>query len=148
MIQPPDFALFKPYLLRALYEWCCDQGLTPYASVHVDAAVQVPMEFVKDGQITLNISAEATNAFRLTNEGLEFVARFGGTPRQVSVPISHIAAIFARENGDGMVFPPPERLDAIDGPDAPATASSKPSPAAQEKDDKKEPEKPFLRVIK
>jgi stringent starvation protein B len=105
MIAAPELPSAKPYLLRAMYEWCSDQGLTPYASVFVDASVQVPMEFVKDNAITLNIGADATGSLLIGSETLEFKARFGGVPRQIVVPITHIMAIYGRENGQGMAFP-------------------------------------------
>jgi stringent starvation protein B len=105
MIAAPELASAKPYLLRAMYEWCCEQGLTPYASVLVDAQVQVPMEFVRNGAITLNLGLEATNELLINNETVEFKARFSGVPRQVVVPVTHITAIYGRENGQGMTFP-------------------------------------------
>jgi stringent starvation protein B len=105
MIVAPELASAKPYLLRAMYEWCGEQGLTPYVSVFVDEDVRVPMEFVRDGAITLNIGPEATNNLLINNESLQFKARFGGVPRQVNVPITHIMAIYGRENGQGMAFP-------------------------------------------
>jgi stringent starvation protein B len=105
MIVAPEIASAKPYLLRAMYEWCCEQGLTPYVSVFVDEEVRVPMEYVRDGSITLNIGMDATNSLLINNESLQFKARFGGVPRQVTVPITHIMAIYGRENGQGMAFP-------------------------------------------
>lgn len=95
----------RPYLIRALYEWCTDNGFTPYVAVSVDAAVQVPREYVKDNEIVLNIGLEASNALTLGNEYIEFKARFGGKVREILVPISHVMAIYARENGQGMAFP-------------------------------------------
>ena len=100
----------QPYLIRAWVEWCNDNGLTPYLSVRVDKTVQVPREFVKDGEIVLNISYDATSALKLGNDFIEFTARFGGVPREIMVPISRVIAIFARETGQGMGFPPPEDL--------------------------------------
>ncbi len=97
----------RPYLIRALYEWCTDNGLTPYVAVRVDDSVQVPREFVKDGEIVLNISFDATSSLQLGNEFIEFKARFGGKPREILVPIGRVIAIYARENGQGMAFPPP-----------------------------------------
>lgn len=94
----------KPYLLRALWEWCCDNGLTPYISVTVDARTRVPREFVRDGQIVLNIGPDATNKLQIGNEIIEFVARFGGVARELSVPVGRVTAIYARENGAGMAF--------------------------------------------
>ena len=100
----------QPYLIRAWFEWCNDNGLTPYLSVRVDRTVQVPREFVKDGEIVLNISYDATNALKLGNDYIEFSARFGGVPREIMIPVSRVVAIFARETGQGMGFPPPEQL--------------------------------------
>ncbi len=102
----------QPYLIRAWVEWCNDNGLTPYLSVRVDKSVQVPREFVKDGEIVLNISYDATSALKLGNDFIEFTARFGGVPRDIMVPVSRVIAIFARETGQGMGFPPPE--DVLD----------------------------------
>jgi stringent starvation protein B len=94
----------KPYLVRAIYEWCCDNGFTPYLAVSVDARTRVPMEFVRDGQIVLNISPDATNRLNISNDFVEFQARFGGVAREISVPLSNVAAIYACENGAGMAF--------------------------------------------
>ena len=94
----------KPYLIRALYEWCADNGYRPYIAVAVDERTLVPREFVRDGEIVLNISAAATNRLSIGNELLEFEARFGGVARQVSIPIENVSAIFAQENGHGMAF--------------------------------------------
>jgi stringent starvation protein B len=105
MIVAPELPSAKPYLLRAMYEWCCDQGMTPYAAVFVDEQVQVPMQFVKDGSITLNIGPEASNSLLITNETLEFKGRFGGVAKQVIVPVTHVMALYGRENGQGMAFP-------------------------------------------
>ncbi|WP_028996251.1 ClpXP protease specificity-enhancing factor [Azonexus hydrophilus] len=94
----------KPYLLRAIWEWCCDNGFTPYIAVQVDARTQVPREFVRDGQIVLNLGPDATNKLQMGNELIEFQARFGGVARELSVPVGQISAIYARENGAGMAF--------------------------------------------
>ena len=102
----------RPYLIRALHEWCCDNGFTPYLAVAVDASVQVPREFVKDGEIVLNTSYDATGNLRLGNDFIEFKARFGGVAREILVPVDHVLAVYARENGQGMAFPPPERESA------------------------------------
>lgn len=95
----------RPYLIRALYEWCTDNGFTPYVAVAVDNTVQVPREYVKNNEIVLNIGFDATSSLTLGNEFIEFKARFGGTAREILVPISHVIAIYARENGQGMAFP-------------------------------------------
>ena len=97
----------RPYLIRALYEWCTDNGFTPYVAVRVDDSVQVPREFVHDGEIVLNISFDATSSLQLGNDFIEFKARFGGKPRDILVPVGRVIAIYARENGQGMAFPPP-----------------------------------------
>ncbi|MHB1667163.1 MAG: ClpXP protease specificity-enhancing factor [Thiomonas sp.] len=98
----------KPYLLRALYEWCTDNGLTPYLAVHVDSQVRVPREHVKNGEIVLNISFGATTGLKIGHDDVRFKARFGGVARDILVPVSHVTAIYARENGQGMAFPMPE----------------------------------------
>ncbi len=97
----------RPYLIRALHDWCTDNGFTPYLAVFVDAKVQVPMEYVKNNEIVLNVGFEATSALKLGNELIEFKARFGGSSREIIVPIDHVIAIYARENGQGMAFPMP-----------------------------------------
>ena len=97
----------KPYLLRAIYDWCTDSGFTPYVAVAVDETVRVPVEFVKNGEIVLNVSALATNRLKIGNDSIEFQARFGGVPRDVYVPIGRVIAIYARENGQGMAFEVP-----------------------------------------
>lgn len=94
----------KPYLLRALYEWCTDNGYTPYIVVAVDAHTRVPMEFVKNGEIVLNISFEATGNLKMDNELITFKARFGGVARELVIPVDNVSAIYARENGQGMAF--------------------------------------------
>jgi stringent starvation protein B len=94
----------KPYLVRAIYEWCIDQGFVPYLTVAVDAGTRVPREHVKDGQITLNIGPEASHQLMMGNEEITFQARFNGASFPVVVPVEAVAAIFARENGLGMSF--------------------------------------------
>lgn len=94
----------QPYFMRAIYEWCTDQGYTPYISVQVNGAVKVPMEFVKNGNIVLNIAFSATSGLLIDNEAVKFKARFGGTSREIYVPIENVLAIFASENGQGMSF--------------------------------------------
>ena len=105
MIDAPDATSTRPYLIRALYEWCTDNGFTPYVAVIVNDSVQVPREYVKDGEIVLNISFDATSSLKLGNDFIEFKARFGGTAREIMVPINQVSAIYARENGQGMAFP-------------------------------------------
>jgi stringent starvation protein B len=97
----------RPYLIRALHDWCTDNGFTPYIAVFVDERVQVPAEYVKNNEIVLNVGFEATSALKLGNETIEFRARFGGSSREIVVPVDHVIAIYARENGQGMAFPVP-----------------------------------------
>ncbi len=94
----------KPYLLRALHEWCVDQGFTPYISVQVDAGTLVPRQYVRDGQIVLNLGAEAVQNLHLGNDLITCQARFGGVAQSLSIPVGNVAAIYARENGQGMAF--------------------------------------------
>ena len=100
-----DATSTRPYLVRALYEWCTDNGLTPYVAVAVDETVQVPHEYVKNNEIVLNISFDATSSLKLGNDFIEFKARFAGSARDIMVPIGRVIAIYARENGQGMAFP-------------------------------------------
>jgi len=104
----------RPYLLRALHDWCTDNGFTPYIAVFVDGTVQVPMEYVKNNEIVLNVGFEATSGLKLGNDFIEFKARFGGSARDIQVPVDHVVAIYARENGQGMAFPVP--TDSGSGP--------------------------------
>ena len=94
----------KPYLLRALYEWCVDNGYTPYVSVVVDPNTRVPQEYVRNGEIVLNVGPLAAHRLKMGNEFIEFAARFGGVPRDLVIPVGQVAAIYARENGHGMSF--------------------------------------------
>lgn len=94
----------KPYLIRAIHEWCCDNGYTPYIVVIVDGRARVPREFVRDGQIVLNIGYEATGHLSIANDEITFQARFGGVAREIYVPIANVTAIYAKENGAGMAF--------------------------------------------
>ncbi len=94
----------KPYLLRALFEWCVDNGYTPHLAVKVDSRTQVPSEYVKGGEITLNISPNAVHKLQMGNELIEFSARFGGVARQISLQVTNVYALYARETGHGMTF--------------------------------------------
>ncbi|OUM03113.1 ClpXP protease specificity-enhancing factor [Variovorax sp. JS1663] len=124
MINALESSSTRPYLIRALYEWCTDNGFTPYVAVQVDDTVQVPREYVKNGEIVLNISFDATSSLKLGNDFIEFKARFAGTAREISVPVGRVIAIYARENGQGMAFPAP-----VPAP-APAETGATASPAA------------------
>jgi len=116
MLNAPDASSTRPYLLRALHEWCTDNGYTPYVAVAVDETVQVPMEFVKKGEIVLNVGYDATAGMKLGNEFIEFKARFGGVPREIIIPVNRVMAIYARENGQGMSFPMSTATDAVVAP--------------------------------
>lgn len=105
MIDATDSSSTRPYLIRALYEWCTDNGFTPFIAVLVDDTVRVPQEYVKDGEIVLNISFDATSSLNLGNDIIEFKGRFGGVARDIMVPVERVLAIYARENGQGMAFP-------------------------------------------
>jgi stringent starvation protein B len=117
----------RPYLIRALHDWCTDNGFTPYLAVYVDASVQVPMEYVKNNEIVLNVGFEATTALKLGNELIEFKARFGGSSRDIAVPVDHVIAIYARENGQGMAFPVPTETAAGAESLLPAVSSERPA---------------------
>ncbi len=105
MSDPSQPTSTKPYLVRAIYEWCTDNGFTPYVAVFVNHAVRVPMEYVKNHEIVLNVSFEATQGLKIDNEAISFRARFAGTARDLWVPTDNIVAVYARENGQGMAFP-------------------------------------------
>ena len=100
----PDPTSTKPYLLRAMYEWCVDNGYTPYITVVVDPETHVPMEYVRDGEIVLNIGPAATDRLHIGNDIIECTARFSGAAKELLVPVAAVAAIYARENGQGMSF--------------------------------------------
>ena len=117
----------RPYLIRALYEWCTDNGLTPYLAVLVDDTVQVPREYVQNGEIVLNISYDATSGLKLGNEFVEFKARFAGVPRDIMVPMDRVIAIYARENGQGMAFPL-----SVPSPEDDAEVAADPAPPTAE----------------
>jgi stringent starvation protein B len=109
----------KPYMLRAIYEWCTDSGFTPYLAVKVDAATTVPMEYVKKGEIVLNISFGATSGLKIDNDAIHFRARFNGVSREIYVPVHNVLAIYANENGQGMAF------------EVTATAAEMPAPGTE-----------------
>jgi len=139
----------KPYLIRAIHEWCMDSGLTPYLSVKVDDNTRVPAEYVKNGEIVLNLSYDATHKLTITNDLVQFSARFSGVSRECSVPMAAIAGIFARENGQGLFFAP----DSVrtDAGVAPVSLPSATSPAAPEPDTPSPPTtptRPKLQIVK
>lgn len=94
----------KPYLVRAIHEWCVDNGFTPYIAIDVDSHTKLPMQFVREGQIVLNISYDATSGLAIDNESIRFKARFGGVSQDIYIPVINVMAIYAKENGHGMAF--------------------------------------------
>jgi stringent starvation protein B len=145
----------KPYLLRALFEWCVDNGYTPHVAVKVDSRTQVPAEYVKNGEITLNISPNAVHKLQLGNELIEFSARFGGIARQISVPVANVYALYGRETGHGMTFdiegPKPALQSVAEAETAspPKPPASLPAPSAPQPPNKPSGgSKPTLRRIK
>ncbi|RZT32413.1 ClpXP protease specificity-enhancing factor [Cupriavidus agavae] len=160
----------KPYLIRAIYEWCTDNGFTPYIAVFVDSQTNVPREFVKNNEIVLNVSFDATSGLDMGNEWIAFSARFGGVSRKIDVPIENVLAIYARENGQGMAFPversvpetqaaterennPPPKLAPVDT-DAPAPVTADADNTGSDDDPTPPPvpriggKKPSLKVVK
>lgn len=135
----------KPYLIRAIYEWCSDSDRTPYISVKVDDQTRVPEEYVKDGEIILNISQDAAYHLTLGNDLIQFSARFNGVTREISIPVSAVQGIFAKESSQGIIFPPEEQSDAPQTePDVEETGESRTSPQRTPSKD----EKPRLQIIK
>ncbi|MFZ6756971.1 ClpXP protease specificity-enhancing factor [Undibacterium sp. Ji50W] len=156
----------KPYFMRAIYEWCTDNGYTPYMAVKVNHAARVPMEFVRNGEIVLNISFGATSGLKMDNDAVAFKARFGGVSREIHVPVENVMAVYASENGQGMAF----EVDLGEASAAPAAdetaaepvkpviglaaVNSKPTPVeatapqAEVKKPEKKSEKPSLKIIK
>ena len=112
----------KPYLIRAIYEWCADCGYTPYLSIKVDQNTRVPMEYVKNGEIVLSISLQATRNLTVGNDLIQFSARFNGVSREIAVPIYAVQGVFARENGRGMFFEPEPTPEQAAAPAAGAPA--------------------------
>ena len=136
----------KPYFVRAIFEWCVDQGFTPYMNVVVGAHTRVPREFVRDGQIVLNIGTDAANQLLMGNEEITFQARFNGVAFPVIVPLDAVAAIYAKENGQGMAF------EVAAEPAAASKALVKEPPEASEVDDEPpetpSPGRPHLTRVK
>jgi stringent starvation protein B len=131
----------KPYMVRAIHEWCMDNQLTPHLLVAVNSETKVPMAFVKDGEIVLNLNYSATKDLHFSNEAIIFSARFGGMPNDLYVPMSAVKGIFARENGQGMFF------EISDTKNIPNEEEILPS----SKDDKnilKKVKKPNLKLVK
>jgi stringent starvation protein B len=128
----------KPYLIRAIHEWCSDSNFTPYLSVKVDANTRVPTEYVKNGEIVLNVSYDATHRLTIGNDAVQFSARFNGVSRECSIPVDAVLGIFARENGQGLFFPV-EPAPAAEAPAQEATPAEPTMPA---------PNRPKLQIVK
>ncbi|MBR7783935.1 ClpXP protease specificity-enhancing factor [Undibacterium luofuense] len=152
----------KPYFMRAIYEWCTDNGYTPYLAVKVTAGVRVPMEFVRNGEIVLNISFGATSSLKMDNDQVSFKARFGGISRDICIPVGNVIAIYASENGQGMAFEVSlnenaEQTDTAvsDAVEPPAVLGLVPEQGAEAEDksaaeeiSQKKPERPSLKIVK
>jgi len=135
----------KPYMLRALHEWCVDNNLTPHLIVAVNAQTRVPMAYVKDGEIVLNINYGATKDLHIDNDSVVFSARFGGVSQNIYVPMSAVRGIFARENGQGMFFeadPEQEEVPFLTGD---AKENAKP---VENKEELIKSKKPVLKIVK
>ena len=127
----------KPYLIRAIYDWCGDSGLTPYLAVRVDEQTRVPKAFIKDGEIVLNLSLDAIRNLHLGDDEITCSGRFGGVAHQISVPMAAVIGIFAKETGQGLVF---QGNDSTPTPAGQGGADTPP--------DNTPPGKPKLRVVK
>jgi stringent starvation protein B len=139
----------KPYIIRALHEWCVDNGLTPHLLVSVNADTKVPMGYVKDGEIVLNLNYAATKDLHIGNDAITFSARFGGVSNNLYVPISAVRGIFARENSEGMFFQPDLAGEEIEN----SSAAGQPSDVSKELEPllgakAKEEKKPTLTLVK
>lgn len=134
----------KPYLIRAIYEWCGDNQYTPYIAVIVNSSTQVPMEYVENGEIILNVSKNAVNDLIMSNDAIEFIARFNGAPRKMHIPINAVKSIFAKEVNQGLTFlVEPEAV-----PEKESTADLQASKQQQQKQKNSNRKKPNLQVIK
>lgn len=124
----------RPYLIRAIYEWCVDGGLTPYLAVRVNEQTEVPLAYVKDGEIVLNLSTGAVHHLEMGNEMITCSGRFGGAPFDLMIPVEAVIGIFAKETGQGLVF---------QGSDP-----QQPPPSSNQVDEKPKPHKPQLKIVK
>ena len=137
----------KPYLIRAICEWCADNGLTPYIAVKVNSQTRVPAGFVKNGEIVLNISRGATRRLTIDNESVQFTARFNGSSQEVAVPVSAIAGVFAKESGYGFAFTvPSDPVSSLHAATAPVQAPEEGDATAAAKKPRERPK--HLQVVK
>jgi len=135
----------RPYLLRAMHEWMIDSGLTPHIVVDASTGdVNVAVEHVKDGKLVLNVSYSATRRLAITNERVEFEARFGGTPRWIEIPITLVLGIYARETGQGMIFSSEQEVARATVP----AAADRDLGRAEATDPRRTADRSFLKVVK
>lgn len=142
-----EFTSTKPYMIRAMHEWCVDNGLTPHLLVAVDGQTRVPMAYVKDGEIVLNINYSATKNLLIGNEAVTFSARFGGVANDLYVPIHAVRGVFARENGQGMFFQAETAEENVAEVDA-AEPEDVSAGSEESKKTKSTKKKPFLKLVK
>lgn len=135
----------KPYMLRALHEWCVDNNLTPHLIVAVNAQTRVPMAYVKDGEIVLNVNYGATKDLHIDNDSVVFSARFGGVSQNIYVPMSAVRGIFARENGQGMFFEAESEQEDVEVSKADADVDAK---VVENKEELIKSKKPILKIVK
>jgi stringent starvation protein B len=133
----------KPYMLRALHEWCVDNNLTPHLIVAVNAQTRVPMAYVKDGEIVLNVNYGATKDLHIDNDSVVFSARFGGVSQNIYVPMSAIRGIFARENGQGVFFEAESEQEDVELSKADVDAK-----VVENKEELIKSKKPILKIVK
>ena len=150
----------KPYLLRAIWEWCVDQDFTPYLATLVDENTRVPPGYARDGQIVLNLSPDATGQLQMANDFISFQGRFGGVAHSLVIPVANVIAIYARENGQGMAFEPElevpeEEAEATEGESgeivqdiSDATAQARGERSAEPQPPARPPRGSHLKVIK
>lgn len=143
-----EFTSTKPYMIRAMHEWCVDNGLTPHLLVAVDAQTRVPMAYVKDGEIVLNINYSATKNLLIGNDAVTFSARFGGVANDLYIPMRAVKGVFARENGQGMFFQPePAEEDSV-GSEVVSQEELPAGSGGDKKDVDPTKKKPFLKLVK
>ncbi|MDD2933659.1 MAG: ClpXP protease specificity-enhancing factor [Methylotenera sp.] len=135
----------KPYMLRAIHEWCVDNNLTPHLIVVVNRQTRVPMAYVKDGEIVLNVNYGATKDLHIDNESVVFSARFGGVSQNIYIPMNAVKGIFARENGQGMFFEVSADQNDVDNAEK---TSSEAGNSSIEVDKKRNFKKPSLTIVK
>ena len=127
----------KPYLIRAIYDWCADSGFTPYLAVRVNGQTRVPTAYIKDGEIVLNLSTDAVRNLHMGNDEITCGGRFGGVPHEIIVPIATVIGIFAKENGQGLVFQGQE-----------STPTPPDNPEGDKPEESPTPSKSHLRIVK